>query len=410
MHARMPMPNSSIVTCWSGNTGQELLPDYFAAVQGAEIITVNNAASEDTTRMLDQMREQIGGQHIKNAENAGFAAGNNQGYALASQEIIIFLNSDVAGDARFLRAVAADVKDGALYGPSMTQQLVAGRWLPYIEGWCIAATRATWERIRATRTDPDAHWPPTMLEGPWRADLFEGPYWEDNYLCIEALEKDISLIQTQWHIQHKGGRTAGPLANHGESIERNRATFAARAQAALSIVRDAATPAYARYMQQVYTQSDIQHHLPLLYSLAHGNVLELGTRTGVSTAALLAGVEAHGGHLWSVDVDERSSRVAAGHPQWTFVNGSSTDPQTLEEVGDEPFSLVLVDTEHYVEQVANELSLWGPRVASGGTICVHDPETFPGVRRAVSDFCRDRGWQVTFVLPCNGMAVIEVPG
>ena len=104
------MPNSSIVTCWSGNTGQELLPDYFAAVQGAEIITVNNAASEDTTRMLDQMREQIGGQHIKNAENAGFAAGNNQGYALASQEIIVFLNSDVAGDRSEERRVGKECR------------------------------------------------------------------------------------------------------------------------------------------------------------------------------------------------------------------------------------------------------------------------------------------------------------
>lgn len=36
-------------------------------------------------------------------------------------------------------------------------------------------------------------------------------------------------------------------------------------------------------------------------------------------------------------------------------------------------------------------------------------ETFPGVRRAVTEFCAARGWPVTFVLPCNGMAVIEVP-
>ncbi len=147
--------NVSIVTCWSGSTG-DLLPDYFAAIQGAEVVTVNNVASPDTTQMLDQMHEQIGGRHIKNATNAGFAAGNNQGYALAGGDIIIFLNSDIAGDARFLRAVAADVKDGALYGPSLGQQLVAGRWLPYIEGWCIAATRQTWERLGVRVPPPQA--------------------------------------------------------------------------------------------------------------------------------------------------------------------------------------------------------------------------------------------------------------
>jgi hypothetical protein len=47
--------------------------------------------------------------------------------------------------------VADDVKDGALYGPSLNQQLVGGRWLPYLEGWCVAATRGTWERVTPHR-------------------------------------------------------------------------------------------------------------------------------------------------------------------------------------------------------------------------------------------------------------------
>src|SRR6185437_5660676 len=78
---------------------------------------------------------------IVNATNLGFAAANNQGYAKARGDIIVFLNSDIAGDPVWLKLVADDVQDGALYGPSLNQQLVAGRWLPYLEGWCIAATR-----------------------------------------------------------------------------------------------------------------------------------------------------------------------------------------------------------------------------------------------------------------------------
>ncbi len=406
------MPDISIVTCWSGSTG-DLLPDYFPAIQGAEVVTVNNAASPDTTQLLDQMHEQIGGRHIKNATNAGFAAGNNQGYALAGGDIIIFLNSDIAGDARFLRAVAADVKDGALYGPAVNQQLVAGRWLPYIEGWCIAATRSTWEKIRTARTDPATHWPPTMLDGPWRADLFEGVYWEDNYLCLEALQAGFSLVQTAFPIAHKGGRTAGPIAAHGASYEANRRTFTERVVAAIGGGETHPdTPTYARYMQHVFTQSDIQHHLPLLYSLARGNVVELGTRTGVSTTALLAGVEAHGGTVFSVDIDPACAKVAEGHPQWVFYQGDSRAADELmgKQIGsDVRFSLALVDTEHNVEQVTTELSRWAAYMQPGGTICIHDPETFPGVRRAVEDFCKAKGWPVTFVLPCHGMAVIEVP-
>lgn len=59
---------------------------------------------------------------------------------------------------------------------------------------------------------------------------------------------------------------------------------------------------FARYQHYYMTESDIQHHLGLLFSLAKGNVLELGTRSGVSTAALLAGVERNGGFVYSVDI------------------------------------------------------------------------------------------------------------
>mgnify|MGYP000157936475 FL=1 len=81
---------------------------------------------------------------------------------------------------------------------------------------------------------------------------------------------------------------------------------------------------YQRYLQHCATQSDIQHHLPLLYASAHGVVVELGTRTGVSTCALLAGVERRGGHVWSIDIDD-CSQLYADHPQWTFKRGDSRD-------------------------------------------------------------------------------------
>ena len=169
------------------------------------------------------------------------------------------------------------------------------------------------------------------------------------------------------------------------------------------------TPTYAAYLQQCATASDIQHHLPLLFSLARGDVLELGTRSGVSTAALLAGVELRGGHVYSVDTDPHSAQVAAGHPQWTFTQGDSTAPQTVATFGNLQFTLCLVDTLHRTDHVAAELALWAPHMAPGGTICIHDTETFPGVRVAVDTFCREHNWPVTYVLPCNGMAVVEVP-
>ena len=167
---------------------------------------------------------------------------------------------------------------------------------------------------------------------------------------------------------------------------------------------------FQRYQQYYQTPSDIQHHLGLLFSLAHGNVLELGTRGGVSTAALLAGVERHKGHVWSVDVEDCSG-VAQGHVQWTFIRGDSTDKALSMALFAQaaPYQLLLIDTFHSYEQATTELDLWWPHVAPGGTICMHDPETFPGVRRAAQEFADSHGWPITFVLPCHGMAIIRRP-
>ena len=213
------MPKISVITPFLN--GIDLLPDFEHATQGAELILIDNGSGPTTAEALASLPPERG-KVIRNESNIGFAAANNQGYAASSGDIIIFLNSDIAGDPAWLKLVADDVKDGALYGPAVQRQLVYGLWLPYIEGWCIAATRATWELL----------WPlerPLGLNcGPWDALAYPGPYWEDNDLCFRAMEQDISLIQTTWPIQHKGGRSAGPLVAHGDTFERNRATFAAR--------------------------------------------------------------------------------------------------------------------------------------------------------------------------------------
>ena len=202
--------------------GLDLLPDYEAATLGARLVLIDNGSDAETADALTSLPPERG-IVIRNETNAGFAAANNQGYAQAEGDIIVFLNSDIAADPAWLKLVADDVKDGALYGPSISQQLVYGMWLPYVEGWCIAATRATWERLS---NDGRKHF------GPWDDLAYPGPYWEDNDLCFRALQQDIALIQTHWPLQHKGGRTAGALVKHGVTFEANRATFAARAKSA----------------------------------------------------------------------------------------------------------------------------------------------------------------------------------
>ena len=213
------MPKISIVTPFLN--GLDLLKDYEYATQGAELVLIDNGSSPGTEDALSTLPADRG-RVIRNETNIGFAAANNQGYAQASGDIIIFLNSDIAGDPSWIKYVADDVRDGALYGPSVNRQLVYGLWLPYIEGWCVAATRKTWERL----CQPPGH----LRAGPWDDCCYPGPYWEDNDLCFRAQwsEPQIDIRQVNWPVQHKGGRSAGPLVAHGDTFERNRATFVSR--------------------------------------------------------------------------------------------------------------------------------------------------------------------------------------
>ena len=217
--------NLSIITPFAGPTAP-LIADYFAAVQGChEVIIVDNACDAPTASALQEMCGQLSGAYIRNDTNQGFAAANNQGYAKATGDAIMFLNSDIAAAPGWLGVVQHDVRASGLYGPSLGHQLVYGEGWPYIEGWCIVAMREAWDGLLLDPMD-------ALPYGPWDADIYPDPYWEDNDLCLRAMQVGIRLVQTRWAndrmLIHKGGQTAGALIKHGASFERNRATFAAR--------------------------------------------------------------------------------------------------------------------------------------------------------------------------------------
>lgn len=171
------------------------------------------------------------------------------------------------------------------------------------------------------------------------------------------------------------------------------------------------------YRQRCAQPSDIFEHLPVLFcTVIEQNaqaVVELGVRSGNSTAALLAAVERTGGHLWSVDI---------GLPQWptefyqsehsTLIVGD--DMAVAGELPDQ-IDVLFIDTSHHYEHTLAELRLYGPRAT---TILLHDTElehpyrapatdpAFP-VKCAVEVWCAEAGRPWRNLTNCYGLGIIE---
>lgn len=174
----------------------------------------------------------------------------------------------------------------------------------------------------------------------------------------------------------------------------------------------------AEYEQRCQIPSDIYQHLPRLHDeAAKGDitVIELGVRSGNSTAAFLCAVEEHGGHVWSVDTDP--TYVFADHPQWTFIQGDDLDVAVYLPDG---VDLVFIDTTHYYQQTWAELETYVPKVRPGGVVALHDTELetphlassldppFP-VRVAVDEYCAEHDLHAEHVTGCYGLALIRIP-
>lgn len=167
------------------------------------------------------------------------------------------------------------------------------------------------------------------------------------------------------------------------------------------------------------TPSDIYLHLPrfkaLVEELDAQHVIELGTRSGVSTVAWLHALSKTGGTLTSVDIDVRPALPA--HPAWTFIQANDLDPDVTGSL--EPADIVFIDTSHLYDQTVAELNVYRWLVKPGGRIVCHDtqlerPEGAPArpaypVRTAILEFVEANNLQWTEHTDCYGLGVIEVP-
>lgn len=194
------------------------------------------------------------------------------------------------------------------------------------------------------------------------------------------------------------------------------------------------------YAARLAAWSDIQEQMPLLRDAARRYarpvIAELGTRTGESTSALLAGAAASGGHVWSVDIGPSTGQW--GHTgMWSFLSADDMSEEASAFIPDE-LDVLFIDTSHRYEHTLAELRRFGERVRPGGMILMHDVELTivqmvaygePGAREdldgpvypvaeAIHVYCAERGltWSRQTVRPAPaegrpffGLGTIPVP-
>lgn len=201
----------SIITPWLDHP--EFIADYERAVAdpNTEVILIDNASVEKNAAALREMVERLSGKYIRNTQNRWFSAANNQGLAVATGQIVLFLNNDISASPGWLDQVRRDVPPGRLAGPTLGTTNVEGRTVQSIEGWCIAGRKGVWEK----------------LEG-WDERAYSMPYWEDNDLCYRAQLYGFQLVRADWPVTHKKNGTSGSMPGVQTAYDRNFERFSAR--------------------------------------------------------------------------------------------------------------------------------------------------------------------------------------
>jgi predicted O-methyltransferase YrrM len=149
--------------------------------------------------------------------------------------------------------------------------------------------------------------------------------------------------------------------------------------------------------------SDIHDHLGAIFAEtlrgAPRLVVELGTRGGLSTRALLAAAELADARVLSVDIEDCSGADIPERfrARWRFVladdvafAGAPLERACAELGLPTRADVIFVDTSHLYEHTRAEIAAWLPRLAPGGAMIFHDTNLAPWFRSL--DGKVRRGW------------------
>ncbi len=159
-----PYTASAIVPWWDHTELLELWERNLENLADAEIIFIDNGSQPEGQAALAKFCQRHQIKLIRNEENRGYAAANNQGGKIATGEYLLFFNNDLEILSPLVKLMCHLAGEG-ISGPgpfrSETHEYL-------VEGWALCIKKATWEAI-----------------GKWCEDYGPG-YWDDVDLCYRA--------------------------------------------------------------------------------------------------------------------------------------------------------------------------------------------------------------------------------
>ncbi len=207
-----------------------------------EIIIVDNGSTDDTPSFLRQYKQMSPTVRIiRNEQNAGFAAGNNQALALARGDFILFLNNDTLVTEGWLRrmlTVMAKHPDAGLAGPRSNRvsgpQMIEGvayesvaamedfsgklatqfdgqsTEFERVVGFCMLVRRAVIDRI-----------------GGWDETFPIGNFEDDDFCVRAGLAGFTARIVEDAFVHHEGSQTFKAMGiDYENQTLQNREIFA----------------------------------------------------------------------------------------------------------------------------------------------------------------------------------------
>ncbi|MBV8820596.1 MAG: glycosyltransferase family 2 protein, partial [Acidobacteriaceae bacterium] len=212
------------------------------------VVVVDNGSDDGSARMAEQEFGNEPAFHltlIRNSENRGFCAANNQGIHAAQSDFVALLNNDAEADGGWLQALLSAFKHGSSVGMAASKILVyedprkidkVGH-LIYLDGQNRGRGSGEFDRGQYDRIE-EVLWPDGCA-AMYRREMLDtiGSFDEDFFAYADDAELGLRARIAGWKclyiptavVRHHRGATLGlRSAKRLELIERNRILLAAK--------------------------------------------------------------------------------------------------------------------------------------------------------------------------------------